>query len=530
MKRIMESHLQTEIIEAMKSPDFYPHPTQAISIMETHISTVFLTGTYVYKIKKPVNLDFLDFTSLDSRRRFCHREVDLNRRLTRDVYLGVVSITLEDNNYQLDGCGPAVEYAVKMRQLPDKFSMSRLLQSGNVDTTAMDSLARVLSRFYKAANTGPEIDVIGSWQTVWTNCQENFVQIQEFAGSIIDRRTFQIIRSVTRSFLRRRKSLFDQRLLDGKIRECHGDLRTGHIYFTPNGIQVIDCIEFNKRFRYGDLASDLAFLAMDLDFLDFSQIAHSLLKAYAHYSGDPDMFILLDFYKCYRAMVRVKVNCLRLRQGHLDSKQRSTLLDQTRRYLELAYQYAEQFARPTLWIICGRVATGKSTIARELSERLDISVFRSDAIRKELFSHKTGQGDKTAFGMGIYSEQATSLTYGKLLLTAQEEIDAGNSVILDATFGSQDHRREALRLAENTDVNIVFVECKCRDTVILRRLEKREVETSISDARAEILQELNDAYEALDEIPSELHMAVDTEQPTKRVMQKILSHMDWADL
>jgi hypothetical protein len=173
------------------------------------------------------------------------------------------------------------------------------------------------------------------------------------------------------------------------------------------------------------------------------------------------------------------------------------------------------------------VATGKSTLARELSEKLDISILRSDAVRKELFSHKTGRGDKTAFGMGIYSEEATSLTYGKLLLNAQEEIDKGCSVILDATFGTRDHRREALRLAENMDANIVFVECKCEDAVIMRRLEKREVKTAISDARPELFPALKQAYEAPDEIPHELYMAVDTEQPVESVMGEIFSHMDW---
>jgi aminoglycoside phosphotransferase family enzyme/predicted kinase len=523
----MEPHHQSEIIGAMKKPDFYPHPIQEISVRETHISTVFLTGNYVYKIKKPVDLEFLDFTTLDSRQHFCHEEVVLNRRLTRDVYLDVVSITLDDHHYALDGHGKPVEYAVKMRQLSDEFSILHLLRRNKLDGGSIQSLARMLAQFYKAAKTGPEIDVVGSWKTVWSNCEENFVQTQEFAGSVIDPRKFQIIQSVTRSFLRRRKSLFDQRLLEGKIRECHGDLRTGHIYFTPNGIQVIDCIEFNKRFRYQDVASDLAFLAMDLDFSEFPQTAHSLLKAYAHCSDDPAIFILMDFYKCYRAMVRVKVNCLRLQQGDLDFQGRSAALGETRRYLELAYRYAEQFVRPTLWIICGRVATGKSTLARELSEKLDISILRSDAVRKELFSHKTGRGDKTAFGMGIYSEEATSLTYGKLLLNAQEEIDKGCSVILDATFGTRDHRREALRLAENMDANIVFVECKCEDAVIMRRLEKREVKTAISDARPELFPALKQAYEAPDEIPHELYMAVDTEQPVESVMGEIFSHMDW---
>lgn len=521
----MESHHQTEIIQAMKNPDFYPHPTREISVEETHISTVFLTGDLVYKIKKPVKLDFLNFSTLDNRQKYCRREVTLNQRLTRDVYLGVASINLEDSQYSLDGNGRVVEYAVKMRQLSDETSMDSLLSKDRIDATSIRALARVLSEFYKAAKTAEEVQGMVSWDTVRTNCEENFTRLEEFAGSIIDRRIFQFIGSVTRSFLERRKSWFDQRFLEGKIRECHGDLRTGHIYFTDNGIQIIDCIEFNKRFRYGDIASDLAFLAMDLDFLKFSQTAHSLLKAYSRYSDDPDIFILLDFYKCYRAMVRVKVNCVRLQQGDLYPEQRTALLKETQRFFELAFQYAEKFTRPTLWIICGMAATGKSTLARELSRRLGIRVFRSDVIRKKLFSHVTVRKNRTSFKEGIYSKQATSLTYGKLVMMAKEEVDSGNSVILDATFGSKNHRREALRLAEGTDINIVFVECKCRDAIIRERLEKRDTKTSISDARPELFENLKNDYETLDEIPSEIYVNVNTEQPMRINMEKIFSHL-----
>jgi predicted kinase len=320
--------------------------------------------------------------------------------------------------------------------------------------------------------------------------------------------------------------LFERRILEGNIRDCHGDLRTGHIYFTDDGIQIIDCIEFNNRFRYGDIASDLAFLAMDIDFLEFSQTAHSLIKAYACYSDDPDIFTLLDFYKCYRAMVRLKVNCFRLQQNDLNPRKRMMLLKSTRRYLKLAYQYAENFVRPTLWIVFGMIATGKSTLAQEISERLDIKLFRSDVIRKELFTHETARWNTIPFKEGIYSKHATSLVYGKLFLLAQEEIDRGNSVILDATFSSKDHRSEAFRMTENMDVNIVFVECKCRDTTILKRLEKRQTETSVSDARPKLFKNFKNDYEAPNEIRPEFYIAVDTEESTGHIMENVFSYID----
>lgn len=506
----------------MERPDFYPHPVATIEQRETHISKVFLTGTYVYKIKKPVNLEFLDFTTLEKRRHFCRQEVDLNRRLTSNVYLDVVAITVKDGRYYLAGPGSPVEYAVKMRQLPEDRSMVRLLQGGEIDEEALQGLARILAKFYGRASTGGHINVFGSWETVWTNCEENFRQTEVFTGKILDERMFQIVRSVTRSFLRRRQELFEHRIEMGKIRDCHGDLRAGHIYFA-DGIQIIDCIEFNERFRYGDITSDLSFLAMDLDHEGYPEIAQDLLKTYIRHTKDQDVFVLLDFYKCYRAFVRVKVNCFRLQEGELSDEESDKLLRETRQYMDLAYRYAVQFSRPTLLAVCGMPASGKSTIAKELAKSLDVKVFRSDVIRKELFGLQSSEQVDIPFEQGIYSKVATSLTYGKLLLLAQDEIEKGCSVILDATYSSRHQRSEVLRLARDMDVNIIFVECVCPEAVLKDRLLKREGISSVSDASIHHFEQLKARFEPLDEVRDEMHIRVETERPVEESMQQALS-------
>jgi len=240
----------------------------------------------------------------------------LNRRLTHNVYLDVVAITLKDGGYLLEGAGRPAEYAVKMRQLSEECSMKSLLRKGKIDKKALENLSRKLEKFYGQAHTGEQIDNFGAWETVWANCEENFRQAEMFVGKMLDEQMFQIIRSATLSFLHRRKELFQHRIETKKIRDCHGDLRTGHIYFS-DGIQIIDCIEFNERFRYADITSDLAFLSMDLDIEGFPQIAQDLLNSYVQFTNDRDVFVLINFYKCYRAFVRVKVTCFRLQEGNL---------------------------------------------------------------------------------------------------------------------------------------------------------------------------------------------------------------------
>jgi aminoglycoside phosphotransferase family enzyme/predicted kinase len=513
---------QEKIFKFMETSDFYPHPVSKIEQRETHISKVFLTGTYVYKIKKSVNLEFLDYTTLEKRNYYCHQETTLNRRLSHNIYLGVVPITYKEGRYYLSGAGEPVEYAVKMRQIPEDRSLIQMLKNGKVRYTEIEQLVRMLADFYQNSETGEKITVFGSWETIRANCEENFDQMEKFAGERLNERILYVIRAATRSFLIRRQPLFQHRTENGKICDCHGDLRSGHVYF-DDGIQVIDCIEFNERYRYSDMASDLAFLAMDLDFEGFSEIAEYLINFYAQYANDADLFVLIDFYKCYRALVRTKVNCLRLEDSSIGDWRRSRIHREIDRYMDLAYEYALQFTRPTLWIVCGLPASGKSTISNELSRILNIKVFCSDLVRKELFGLEPHDVMDVPFEKGIYSKGASSLTYGQLLLLAQEEIETGDSVILDATFSTPHQRGEALRLARDMDANIVFVECLSPVNLSKARLMKRRNGISVSDARLQHFEQLKKRFEPLNEIPDEIHISVSTERSLEDCIQKILS-------
>jgi aminoglycoside phosphotransferase family enzyme/predicted kinase len=514
---------QDQIFGFMSRPEFYPHPVSSIEQRETHISHVFLTGDYVYKIKKPVNLDFLDFTTLEKRCYYCHQEVILNKRLSHNVYLDVVPITFKDAKYYLAGPGIPAEYAVKMRQLPEDRSMVHLLKRKKINRGLVKELAVMLAKFYSQSPSVEHIHAFGAWETIVANCEENFRQTIRFAGEILDERIFQIVRSATLSFLRRKKELFDNRIKSKKIRDCHGDLRTGHIYFTDEGIQIIDCIEFNERFRFQDITSDLAFLAMDLDYEGFAQIANDLLDDYAKQTEDPDIFVLIDFYKCYRAFVRCKVNCIRLQENDPNQQDRIKLVKETGKYLDLAYKYAVQFTRPTLWVVCGMPGSGKSTISRELSRVFRIKAFQSDVIRKELYGLKPDDQSDIPFGTGIYSKGAGSLTYGRLLLLAQEEIEQGKSVILDATYGKQHDRVEAVRVAKDNDANIVFVECVLKENVIKERLLKRDTGYPVSDARYHHYEDFKKRFEPLNELGDEMHFRVDTEKSLEACMEQILA-------
>lgn len=519
----MEDNPQMALFAAMERADFYPHPVERLEKRETHISCVFLTGKRVYKVKKAVDLGFLDFTTLAQRRHFCGEEVRLNRRLSRGVYLEVVAIRLREGVFSLGGEGEVVEYAVCMRQLPDAATLGQRLRAGNVGPDACERLAERLAAFYREAPTGGTIDRFGSREMVRANCEENFTQTLPFVPEVLNPEQFQIVRSATRAFLSRWETLFRRRVQAGRIRDGHGDLRTDHVYILDGEIQVLDCIEFNDRFRYGDPAADLAFLAMDLDAEGFAAWSQDLITAFVRVSGDADLFILLDFYKCYRAFVRCKVACLRFGQESLPAGERRQMAAEAGDYLALAYRYAVQFTRPTLWVVCGMTAAGKSTVARELGRRLGVAVVRSDVVRKTLFGRRPEAPAVAAYGKGIYTSGAGALTYGRLLLEAQERLEKGHSVILDATF-SQPHRRaEALRLARDADVNILFVECVADDSVLRSRLTAREGRPSISDARLEHFEDFKARYIPPDEIPEELLIRLDTGEPLAACLDRLLA-------
>ena len=327
-----------KMVQALLEPKAYPDTPQRLELVQTQMSFVFLTDDYVYKVKKPVNLGYLDYTTLEKRQFYCQREVELNQRLCPDVYLGVVPIIQDRGNISIEGQGEAIEYAVKMRRLPQEAMMDVLLTNNQVSLEMVTNVAQKLVDFHHKAETNATISTFGNLDAITQNTEENFTQTEKYIGNTISRDKYQRIKDYTDSFTSKNAPLFQKRLADGRIRDCHGDLHAAHICFS-NSIYIYDCIEFNDRFRYCDVASEVAFLAMDLDHYRRADLSHSFVDAYVAQSRDKELLKLLNFYKCYRAYVRGKVGCFKLDDPHISEEEKTKTLATTKSYFNLAESY-----------------------------------------------------------------------------------------------------------------------------------------------------------------------------------------------
>jgi len=326
------------LVKALLEPKAYPHNPQRIELVQTQMSFLFLTGDYVYKVKKPVDLGYLDYTTLEKRRFFCHQEVELNRRLSPDTYLEVASIVKREGQIHIGGKGETIEYAVKMRQLPREQMMDSLLSLNRVTEEMVANVAEKLAAFHDKAVASPEISAYGKLDAIMTNTEENFAQTEKYIDISIPSPKYHRIKVYTDNFIRSNKSLFQNRVENGRIRDCHGDLHAAHICFT-DGIHIYDCVEFNDRFRYGDVASEVAFLAMDLDRYQRADLSQAFVNAYVRLSQDKDLLQLLNFYKCYRAYVRGKVESFKFDDPYISEEEKTSVLAAARRYFELAESY-----------------------------------------------------------------------------------------------------------------------------------------------------------------------------------------------
>jgi len=335
----------SSIIEGLLKPESYPHRPPEIQLVQTQMSFVFLIGEYVYKVKKPVNLGYLDYTTLEKRRFFCQQELELNRRLCPEVYLAVVPITMSlrgakrrSNLLCIEGEGKAIEYAVKMRQLPQHRMMDVLLRGNQVTSEMVTRVAEKLAHFHQKAETNSKIAAFGKLDVIRQNTDENFSQTEKYIDVSIPRSKYDRIKKYSNDFIQHNSALFTKRVKGGKIRDCHGDLHAAHICFT-NDICIYDCIEFNDRFRYSDVASEIAFLAMDLDRYHHSDLSRHLVNAYVELSHDEELLKLLNFYKCYRAYVRGKVEGFKLDDPYISEEGKEGALAVARSYFELAESY-----------------------------------------------------------------------------------------------------------------------------------------------------------------------------------------------
>jgi aminoglycoside phosphotransferase family enzyme/predicted kinase len=510
-----------ELVKALLKPEAYPEKPGKIELVQTQMSFVFLTKEFVYKVKKAVDLGYLDYTTLDKRNFYCQKELELNRRLCPEAYLGVVPITQDRGAIRIGGRGEAIEYAVRMRRLPQKAMMDVLLANDGVSVEMITGVAQKLAAFHQKAETNAEISAFGEIKAVTRNTDENFDQTEKYIGRTISKDNYQRIKNYTNSFVGENAPLFNKRIKEGRIRDCHGDLHAAHICFADD-ICIYDCIEFNDRFRYCDVASEMAFLAMDLDHYGRADLSRSLVNAYVDESGDKELLELLGFYKGYRAYVRGKVESFKLDDPYISKGEKEKTLEVAASYFDLARAYTR--SKPVLFITVGLVGTGKSTLAKALAGRLGLAVISSDITRKQLTGVPLTEHRFEGFDGGIYSAELSRRTYDKLFSGAGDILSDGGSVVLDASFIRAEERLKAKRLAQEAGADFFIIECTLDEENIKRRLEGRLKEGTVSDGRWEVYKPQKKAFDPVKESPQR-HAIVDTSRPLgeniKRILDKI---------
>ena len=514
------------LISAMKTPEIYPERPAKVDFLQTHVSAIFLTGEHAYKVKKPVAFGFLDFSTLEKRKFYCQQEVVLNRRLCPEIYLGVVEIRLHQGRISLgEGPGAIVEYAVLMKQLPQDCMMERRLSRGDITPALLQKIATKIACFHGQAETNSEIASFGTIDTIRHNLEENFSQTEKYIGLSISAEIFREIQENAHRFMQKQLSLFNRRIATGKIRDCHGDLHLQHICLSEE-IFIFDCIEFNRRFRYSDVAADIAFLLMDLDFHGFPLLSTDLAASYLRISQDWSLFLLLDFYKSYRAYVRGKVLSFRFDDPAIAEAEKGAALEDARGYFRWAHRYARRMNRPALLVTCGLMGTGKSTIARAISEELGWPRLSSDALRKELASLSPREHRYEKYQQGLYSPDFSRKTYEALLDRARKILEMGDSLIIDASFMKQRERREAWALAQQAGADFLLIECQLPEGEVRRRLARRVNDTDEpSDGRWELFGAQRKDFDRVEEISPDLHLALRTEGSVEHCLGAIFEHL-----
>jgi aminoglycoside phosphotransferase family enzyme/predicted kinase len=503
-------------------PEAFMHPATNLRLIETHISWVILAGEYAYKIRKPVNFGFLDFSSVANRHADCEAEIRLNRRLCPDLYRGMAYVVKRDGRLAIGGPGWQIEPAVWMRRLPETSMLASLLQRQAANERLMDRIAHQLADFHANAATGSGVDEHGSTPTIHSNWQENFAQTAACSELVLPRVHRETIHAYVDAFTDSCEPLLHQRVEQGRIRDGHGDLHAGSICVVHRRLYLFDCVEFSARFRCADVAAEVAFLAMDLDHLGRADLSHAFVDAYIRLSRDVELRALLDFYKCYRAFVRGKVLAFRLDEPALDASEAERIAQHARAYFDLAYRYASPAAQPVLLVTMGLPASGKTTLAHALAGRLGLVHLSSDMTRKHLIGMRPTAHRQEGFERGLYSRSMSRRTYAMLRRTAARWLRRRQSVVLDATFVQPAERAALRQLARRTGTRFMVIVCRADDQVLRARLAARATDSqTASDARLELWPALKAAFVE----PTDLRDAivVDTAQPLDRVLELVMS-------
>ena len=485
------------LVAALRNPALYPHPVQRIELIETHISWVLLTGAYAYKIKKPVNLGFLDFTTLAARRHFCAEELRLNRRLAPDIYLEVVPITGTPRSPALAGSGPAIEYAVKMREFTQSALLDVALARGEAGPEIIGQLARDLADFHaRLAPQKTAADPAAS-ATALAPARENFEHILPLLETPDDVAVLADVQDWTLREYAARAAQFRQRCTEGCVRECHGDLHLGNIVLIDGRAIAFDCVEFSPALRWIDVMSEVAFLMMDLEAHACRDLAFEFLNTYLETSGDYAGVALLPFFIVYRAVVRAKINLIRAAQAGATAARRRHARAAYQRYIRLAAAHTGT-PRGAVIITHGLSGSGKTTLTQPLPAALGAVRIRSDVERKRLHGLPTLARTGAATGSGIYAGDATAHTYERLLRHARSVVAAGIPVIVDAAFLKHAQRAAFHALARELDVPFAIVNVAAAHATLRARVAARTARgTDASEATVPVVEAQIASCEAL---------------------------------
>jgi aminoglycoside phosphotransferase family enzyme/predicted kinase len=515
------------LITALSSPNAYPESVESVEVRQTHISVVFLAGSHAYKVKKPVSLGFVDFSTLERRRHFCEEENRLNQRLAPGVYEGVVAITRGPDGVKIGGRGEAVEWAVKMERMPPEASLADWLRRGELNAGHLGDVARRIAAFHAEARSGPEVSAWGRFEVVADNARQNFEQARPQVGTSVSRAVFERTRELTERALGELGPLIESRALRGMPSDGHGDLRLDHVYLFPDrrppaDLVVIDCIEFDERFRCADPVADVAFPVMDLTRAGRRDLAEAFASAYFCAVDDPEGRKLLPFYTAYRAVVRGKVEGMELLEPEVPESERAAVLPNARAHWLVALSELEgPGSRPCMVLMGGLPGTGKTTLAERLANDANLTVIRSDVVRKRLARIRPDQRAASDFGEDIYAPEWTDRTYKECLAQAEAAVFNGQRVLIDASFQSEATRRQFLDAARRWTVPVVMLICQAEPDVVRERLQQRQ--NDASDADWQVYQQAAARWEALSPLARSVAQAIDTSQGTDASLTQALA-------
>ncbi|NEP00072.1 MAG: AAA family ATPase [Symploca sp. SIO2E9] len=497
------------LIDKMKQPGFYPHPVQEpIELIQTHISYVFLTGDYVYKIKKPVNLGFLDFSTLELRQHFCLQELQMNKPNAPEVYLEVLPISQTGDNFILGGNGQIVEYTLKMRQFPQEALLIEMFEQGKLQESHMEELGLTVARFHAQAQTNDYIRSFGKPAQIREAIDNNYWQTQKYIGGPQTQQQYEETKKYTDKFFAQNQELLTQRLQNNRIKECHGDLHLRNICFWHDKIQLFDRIEFNQQFRFVDVMYDVAFTVMDLEARGAKKLANAFLNTYLDQTGDWEGLQVLPLYLSRQAYVRAKVNSFLLDDHNIPEAAKQEAQATASDYYRLAWEYTKS-RKGSLMLTSGLSGSGKTTVARYLARYLGAIHLRSDVLRKNL----AGISLEQRGGDELYTPAMTQKTYQRLLELGIKLANLGFPVILDAKYDKLALRGEVIAQANSYRLPVQIIHCIAPESVLRDRLLSRT--NDVSDATADLIEQQQAAAEAFTDAEKSLVISLDTTQEWK---------------